>query len=809
MDSITTISSPEQSGGNLALRNFQLTSDTKEKRGMVYGKNLGAYINSTIRSNNSYYWIRNNRFRKNRNIANGRIDMGQFQDRLDFNGTVNYANINWACIKIASTTISRMVSQWMARNEKIDVEAVDLQSQKAKRKQADEAEMILANKDKLAMLNQQSGVPMTKPDQFIPEDKDDLDQWVLQFNQLPEEIKYEMGVNDIMEANGWTGVLKEKQLHDSAETGLIGTYTYMNEDGEIIVEWIKPENMIYSYSEYPDFRDTTWRGHVYTIKISELRAKYGKEFHPENPNALTEEQIFAFACTAREYQLYDKITWLDNWNVSIIRPYDEWNINAVRYQLRSLDTTGVTITKAKDIKSTFIKKGKTNKLKENQEYIEKKEWNIYEGVYLTDNNYLLEWGVKQNMVRPQDPKELGNAEFSYSFYMYQNYDMRNVAIPEKIEEPLDQMILARLKIQQLVAKMKPAGAAINIDAMQELDLGLASMTKPLEAQKIWEQSGNLYYRGRDAEGNPIPMPITELPNAGFANQLESLIKDYQFHYQVLKDELGKDVSLAEQAAQPRVTEGNVQAAIQQGNDATDYMYDAFLYCMEETAKKVACLLNASVSYDGKKYRQILKQDEVKGRVFETKMRMLPTEQEIAVLDGMLNNSLQTNPDFILYIDPFKIRRMAREDVKLAELFYRQAQKRAIKGQQDQAAQNAQMNAQTQQQSAAQKAQSDSALQQQEMQIKGQISQSESDNRKEEILLQGFMDLMAKGVQVPNEWKGTEQEIINNVALPLFMKNAGNRIALQQQAQQAAQQMQQQPQEEMQEQQQQPNQSQAA
>jgi len=735
--------------------------------------------------------------------------MGQFQDRLDFNGTVNYANINWACIKIASTTISRMVSQWMARNEKIDVEAVDLQSQKAKRKQADEAEMILANKDKLAMLNQQSGVPMTKPDQFIPEDKDDLDQWVLQFNQLPEEIKYEMGVNDIMEANGWTGVLKEKQLHDSAETGLIGTYTYMNEDGEIIVEWIKPENMIYSYSEYPDFRDTTWRGHVYTIKISELRAKYGKEFHPENPNALTEEQIFAFACTAREYQLYDKITWLDNWNVSIIRPYDEWNINAVRYQLRSLDTTGVTITKAKDIKSTFIKKGKTNKLKENQEYIEKKEWNIYEGVYLTDNNYLLEWGVKQNMVRPQDPKELGNAEFSYSFYMYQNYDMRNVAIPEKIEEPLDQMILARLKIQQLVAKMKPAGAAINIDAMQELDLGLASMTKPLEAQKIWEQSGNLYYRGRDAEGNPIPMPITELPNAGFANQLESLIKDYQFHYQVLKDELGKDVSLAEQAAQPRVTEGNVQAAIQQGNDATDYMYDAFLYCMEETAKKVACLLNASVSYDGKKYRQILKQDEVKGRVFETKMRMLPTEQEIAVLDGMLNNSLQTNPDFILYIDPFKIRRMAREDVKLAELFYRQAQKRAIKGQQDQAAQNAQMNAQTQQQSAAQKAQSDSALQQQEMQIKGQISQSESDNRKEEILLQGFMDLMAKGVQVPNEWKGTEQEIINNVALPLFMKNAGNRIALQQQAQQAAQQMQQQPQEEMQEQQQQPNQSQAA
>ena len=79
---------------------------------------------------------------------------------------------------------------------------------------------------------------------------------------------------------------------------------------------------------------------------------------------------------------------------------------------------------------------------------------------------MLSWNIKKNMVRPQDPKELGDAEFSYSFYMYNQYDMRNLAIPEKIEEPVEQMILARLKIQQLVAKMKPAGAAINVDAMQ-------------------------------------------------------------------------------------------------------------------------------------------------------------------------------------------------------------------------------------------------------------------------------------------------------------------------------------------------------
>ena len=68
---------------------------------------------------------------------------------------------------------------------------------------------------------------------------------------------------------------------------------------------------------------------------------------------------------------------------------------------------------------------------------------------------MLEWGLKKNMIRPQDPKEIGNAEFSYSFYMPQNYDMTTLAIPEKIQEPVDQMIAVCLRMQQLIAKMRP------------------------------------------------------------------------------------------------------------------------------------------------------------------------------------------------------------------------------------------------------------------------------------------------------------------------------------------------------------------
>jgi hypothetical protein len=760
------------------LKDFQLTTDVKSKSDFTYGKDVAQNIYSTIYGNQSYFWIRNNRFRKNRQIANGRIDMSVFMDRLEMNGKNNYVNINWKSIIIGNTIVARLVGSWMSRREKINVTAVDPTSAKLKKEKADDAEFIYENKEVLAQLEVESGVPMIPKDQFIAEDKDDLDRWVSEFNHLPEEIKYSIGVNNVLAANGWNGVLKEKSLHDSAEVGLVCTYTWMDDEGDIHVDWIRPENAIYSYSDFPDFRDTAYRGHISSMKISEIRARYGKG--NGKGGTLTEEQIFQIASFSKEYQLTDKIKWMQDWNIAYLRPYDEWNIDLMNFEIKTLDSDGYTVTKTKKNGSTIIRKGKPEKLDENQEYLEEKKWNIYKGVYCPVTKTMLEWGIKKNMIRPQDPKEIGNAEFSYSFYMYQQYDMRNVAVPEKIEEPMEQMILARLKIQQLVAKMKPAGAAINVDALQELDLGLGDSTKPIDVQKIWEQVGNLYYRGRDAEGNPIPMPITELPNNGFAPQLQALIQLYQFHYQVLTQELGDDPNLMQQAAQPRVAASNIEASRQLANNATDYMYDAFLYVMEETGKKVACLLSKSVEYGAKKYREILKEEDVKNRAFTARIDMLPNDLEVAKLEAMLNNAITANPLMVKYIDPFKIMRIAKENVELAELYFRQGQKRYLKSEQEIAQQNSQQNAEIQQQSIMAKAQSDMTLEARRNAAK-----------QKEIVLQGLFDLAKANIPVPSALNPIVNELIQNIQMPLVAENDQIEMAMAQQAEQQAQQAEQQ------------------
>jgi hypothetical protein len=407
---------------------------------------------------------------------------------------------------------------------------------------------------------------------------------------------------------------------------------------------------------------------------------------------------------------------------------------------------------------------------------------------------MLHWGIKKNMIRPQDPKEIGNAEFSYSFYMYDPYDMRNVAVPEKIEEPIEQMILARLKIQQLVAKMVPAGAAIDVDALQELDLGLGDSVKPIDVQKIWEQTGKLYYRGRDAEGNRIPVPITELANTGFSPQLQALIQLYQFHYQVLKDELGEDPNLMNQAAQPRVAASNIEASRVLANNATEYMYDAYIYVMEETAKKVACLINKSVTHGSKKYRDLLNEEDVKDRNFVASIKMMPDDVQVATLQAMMNNAVASNPQLVIYLDPFKAMRMAKENVELGELYFRQAQKRYIKAEQEKAMINSQQNAEAQQASIQAKMQADSSIEQQKALTK-----------EKEIILQGVFDLAKANIPVPSELQTLVASMLQNVIVPISVQNEQQQQALEQQRMAEQQQMEQQqmeegampPQEEMQ------------
>lgn len=794
-----------------AIKDFQLaelsiSEKSSKEFGLKMSKKIWGYV---IAGLGGYYYNRNARFTKNRNFANGRIDVQQmFQDRFQFNGKQNYIRLVWQTLQIVNRIVSGLVGRWMQRNEKIIIQAVDDRSQLKKQEEYDQIEFIIQNRAQLEQLQQASGVQMI-PDENIPSDKEELNLWQAQFQRIPEEIMQELGCNDVLASNGWFDVLKEKLLHDSAEVGLVGTYTWMDEQGVIHVDWVKPENMIYSATDYPDFRDCTWLGEVPSLKISELRRMYGKEFHPDDPLALTEEQLFEIAQTAKEYKTITNLIWDSVWNTVFLRPYDEWNVRSMRFQFRTVDKDPYTITTSKSTGTTYTQKGtpvtpsgkKREKPSDNQKVVEDTNYNIYEGVYLPDNNILLKWGLKTNMVRPQDPKEIGNAEFSYSFYMYQNYQMRNLAVPEKIEAAVDQMILACLKIQQDIAMAIPPGWVIDETALQNIDFGLGeSGNKSVDQAKLFFQTGKLFYKGLDAEGNRVPVPIAEIPNSGFQQHIEAFIRTYQFWYQTLKDELGEDPNLISAALQPRVTAGNVEVSQSQAEFATDYMYRAYAECMKITSRKVSCLLKDSIAFGSKAYRNIVKIDgeEIKDRIFSTDIKFLPTQQDVARFDAMLQNAIASTPELSMFLNPLQAMQMAKEDVKLAWIYYNQCVKKMLLWKEQTAAQNQQATFEGQ----AKSTQIAEQGKQQTEQLKGDLElqkvKMQEDSSIKTSLSTMFTSLMKDGNQIPVNMMPVFNAWVENIMIPMVSQNEEQKMAIIQQMQQQQMMAQQQPQ--------QPNQS---
>jgi hypothetical protein len=816
MSPTDSIKSNGVSDGGEALRQFQLTGQTiKEKSSRDYGLAISRYINSTTQFNTGgYYFNRNARFIKNRNYANGRIDIqAMFQDRFQFNGKNNYIALNWNALQIVNRIVSGLVGRWKKRNEKIQVTAIDNLSQTQKKDQYEELEFYIANKARLMQLEQESGVQMM-PKTGIPADEEELILWKHQFQQLPEEIVTEMGCNDVLVSNGWFDVLKEKMLHDAAEVLFVGTYTWMDSEGVIHVKKVKPENAIYSFDENNDLRDTSWRGEAPSLKISEIRRQWGKEFNPNNPFALTEQEIWEKVLpTCKEWQTQTNIQqWDDTWSLAFMRPYDEWNTRSLQFELKTVDCEPYTVTKTKTSNSTYVQKGlpttksgkQRDKPLDNQNIIGDTNWNIYRGVYLPDSNLLLEWGLKDNMIRPQDPKEIGNAEFSYSFSMPQNYMMRNLAIPEKIEAAVDGMILACLKVQQDISLAIPPGWAIDETALQNIDYGLGEDgNKSVDHAKQYFQTGKLWYKSLDAEGNRVPVPITEIANTGFYNHVDAFIRTYQFWYETLKDELGEDPKLISQSLQPRVAAGNVEVSQSASEEATNYIYDAYTDCMKQTSRKISCLLKDSVQYGSKAYRHIVQQDDVQGRVFTTDIKFLPTEFQIQQFEADMQLAMTTTPELSLFINPMQLRRVAKEDVKLAESLFRQGQKKMILHQQQMQRENQQMTIQGQIQAAQVAEQEKRATK--EMEINGDVKKSQvaalANNQTATLnLVATLLKPSTDGVtaQIPPDLRPLINAVIDNIMVGAVASSEEQKAAIQQQMQMAREQQMQQ--EDMQQQQ---------
>jgi len=646
----------------------------RQKADPAFGIEVARSISSTVdRGYNGYFTRRNSRIKVSRDIAAGEQNMSQFLDLMSIDGKNSFANLDLTPPCIAPKFMDIITQHFMERSEDVKVSAIDPQSKKREKRAKNEAQYRMENKDMIGDIQQQSGVPVEDPHAFTPEDKDDLDFFFGYEYQLPEEIKFEKAVDYVLVDNDWETVCKRKSLEDLEEAGLGATRTYVDVNGRIKIRVCEPENTFYSWSKFPDLRDIAWCGELYKMKVTEYRARFANDYIKQYGQDLAEQMLFEDVVKASSrVPDYTSLTWQYEWAYAYYRPYDDWEVEVMDFEFKTVDNDIYT-TKTNRY-GNLIAVDRRDKmpqnLGENKEVVVKQVYNIYRGYYVRRLDKLFEWQLAKNMIRPQS--NLSDVYFSYSFYMPKNRNMTNVTLPQRMQSAINQMTLAHLKIQLLIAKMRPAGVMIDIDGLLNVDLGLGHTITPLEMQKIYDQTGNIFYKSMKDDGDTRQLaPIQELPNAGSVPQIQAQITVYNFYLERLRQDLGTNEYVEGHSVNPKLGLGVMQNQMAASNRATEFIYEGYLSLMQNTCRKVAMLLWDNIIFGGNEYREFIGQDALDEMYFDVNIEMLPDQTERAKLDSKIETALSAG--IIEFQDAFKISNI--KNVKLKELYLSRAQKR--------------------------------------------------------------------------------------------------------------------------------------
>lgn len=747
---------------NKEILNFHL-STVKSKRDEKEGLKISKFLEKAF--NSGYYTRRNKKFEKNRKFSRGRQPMSEFLDLLNVDGKEAFVNLDMKAPAIAPKFIQVMIGGFMKRDEKIKISAVDPVSTERKKYERDEAEFRMNYGPEVREIEEQAGVKLIPDNAYTPEDYEELELFFGSEHQLPEEIMFEKGIQTVLHTSGWDA-LKRKLLEDIIETGLMCSKVSVNRTGKISIRRVIPENLIYSFSDYDDFRDVSFVGEVISLKISDIREMY--------PN-MDEQMLYNIAKKSRNYT--STVKWEEKFRYNIDRPYDDYTVDVLDFEIKSVDSILYQARMNKFGNLIVERREKEpQRLGDNKELIKKNMQVIYRGVFVMHSDIMLEWGVAKNMIKPSSPSEIADVFFSYSIYMHENLDLENMAIPERMETSIRQMTLAHLKIQQLVAKLRPSGLIIDIDSLTDISLGQGKNISPLEIQQIYDQTGNIYYRRRTEDGDNINgVPISEAPNSGSIGQIQELITVYNHYLSRLRDEIGVNEYREGASVNPKLGLGVQQQQLAASNNATDFIYDGYLNLFRQTAYKISILLYDSVIYGGRQYRDYLSENDVKDKDFDIMIEALPDDAERQYLNSLIQTALSAG--VIEFEDAFRVKNIKNQ--KLAEMYLSKAKRKKMREDMQRAQQNSQMNAQSQQQSIVAKAEADAQLKQVEAQSKIAVVDAETKYEKDMLTQKFVQDALMRSFELGKPLTEEMQAIVDQYFQEQQQKKMQEMMAMQQ------------------------------
>ena len=737
----------------------QFVSDA-EKKTQEYGLQIGQAIQyEWFRrdGNNCRFYSQWREFNRLRLYARGEQSIAKYKNELAIDGDLSYLNLDWTPVPIIPKFVDIVVNGMSDRLFKINCYAQDAMSAEKRSEFQNVVETDMVNKELFKQIEKDFNVnPFTIDQKSLPASDTELELF-MQMNYKPSvEIAAEQAINTMFEESNYDD-LRKRCDYDITTLGIgITKHMFLAGDG-VKVEYVDPANVVYSYTEDPYFKDCFYWGEIKTVPITELM-----KIKPD----LTNEDL-------EEISKYSQ-AWYDYYNVAAMYQNSIFSRDTVTLMYFNYKSTNKFVYKKKTTaEGNFKVVEKDDQFNPPQEMMdegnfEKVEKTIdvwYEGVMVMGTNFLLEWKMMENMVRPNSASQ--HAMPNYVAVAPRMYKGAIESLVRRMIPFADLIQISHLKIQQVVSRVVPDGVFIDADGLSEVDLGTGNAYDPADALRLYFQTGSVVGRSytQDGEYNNAKVPIQQLTSNSGASKMQMLIGNYNHYLDMIRAVTGLNEARDGSTPDPNSLVGVQKLAALNSNTATRHILQGSLYLTKTLAQALALRTADVLQYAefrdefamqiGKYNMGILEQ--IKNLYlydFGIFIEVAPDEEQRAQLEANIQMALSKGG--IDLEDAIDIREL--KNLKMANQLLKLKRTQKAKQAQEQKATEMQMQQQNNMQS--QQAAAQAAMQKMEMETNSKMKLKEVEisleMQKQNNEAQLKKQLMELEFQMQMQLKGIEQ-----------------------------------------------------
>ena len=695
-------------------------------------------------------------FHRLRLYARGEQSVGKYKNELAVDGDLSYLNLDWTPVPILPKFVDIVVNGMSDRLFKVKAYSQDAisQSKRSKFQQLVQGEML--SKPILENIQEQMGInPFSVDPQELPASDEELALY-MQLKYKPAiEIAEETAINTMFDENHYQDIRKRVD-YDLTVLGIGVAKTEFLPGAGVKVEYVDPSNVVYSYTEDPNFKDCFYWGEIKTVPIIELK---------KIDQSLTNSDL-------EEISKYGQ-SWYDYYNVAQYYDNDIFYRDTATLMYFNYKTTKNVVYKKKIKDSGAIsmveKDDQFNPPEEMMEEgsFEKVEKTIdvwYNGVMVMGTNIMLKWEMAENMVRPKSATQ--HALPNYVAVAPRMYKGAIESLVRRMIPFADLIQITHLKLQQVIARVVPDGVFIDADGLNEVDLGTGAAYNPEDALRLYFQTGSVIGRSYtgDGEFNNARVPIQQLTSNSGASKAQMLIGNYNHYLNQIRNVTGLNEARDGSTPDPNALVGLQKLAAANSNTATRHILDGSLYMYRSLAESLSYRVSDVLEYaDFKdefinkigKYNVSILDDinELYLYDFGIFIEVSPDEEQKSMLEQNIQMALSKGD--INLEDAIDIREI--RNIKLANQLLKVKRKAKQEREEKMKMQAQAMQAQQQMQSQQMAAQTSMQKMQAEAQAKMQLKQAEIafeiEKMKNEAMLKS--QLMDKEFNLNMQLRGME------------------------------------------------------